>query len=63
MPPAAAAPAAASRPPRWMLLAEATGRGALDAAGDLLTGDAGLSGRGATGISAFHVYRLMIALT
>jgi hypothetical protein len=61
--PGAAAPAAASRPPRWMLLAEATGRGALDAAGDLLTGDAGLSGRGATGISAFHVYRLMIALT
>jgi hypothetical protein len=61
--PGAPAPAAASRPPRWMLLAEATGRGALDAAGDLLGGDGGLCGRGATGISAFHVYRLMIALT
>ena len=57
------APAAApSHPPRWMLMAEATGRGALDAAGELLAGDAGLGGRGATGIGAFGVYRLMIAL-
>jgi hypothetical protein len=61
--PGAAALAAAPRPPRWMLLAEATGPGALDAAGELLAGDAGLGGRGATGITAFHVYRLMIALT
>ena len=58
------APAAApGHPPRWMLMAEATGRGALDAAGELLAGDAGLGGRGATGIGAFHVYRLMIALS
>jgi hypothetical protein len=61
--PGAPAPPAAARPPRWMLLAEATGRDALDAAGELLAGDAGLGGRGATGITAFHVYRLMIALT
>jgi hypothetical protein len=61
--PAAVAPAAPRRPPRWMLMAESTGRAALEAAGELLTGDAGLSGRGATGISAFHTYRLMIALS
>jgi hypothetical protein len=46
-----------------MLMAEATGPGALEAAGQLLAGDTGLGGRGATGMSAFHVYRLMIALT
>jgi hypothetical protein len=63
-PAGAPAPAAApGHPPRWMLMAEATGRGALDAAGELLAGDAGLGGRGATGISAFGVYRLMIALS
>ena len=58
------APAAApGHPPRWMLMAEATGPGALTAAGQLLGGDTGLGGRGATGISAFGIYRLMIALT
>jgi hypothetical protein len=56
-------PATPRQAPRWLLMAEATGPAALEAAGQLLTGDAGLSGRGATGISEFHVYRLMIALT
>jgi hypothetical protein len=61
--PAAPAPAAPPAAPRWMLMAEATGPGALTAAGQLLGGDTGLGGRGATGISAFRIYRLMIALT
>jgi hypothetical protein len=56
------APAAPRRPPSWLLLAEATGRGTLEAAGRLLAGDAGLPGRGAAGITAFNIYRLMIAL-
>jgi hypothetical protein len=54
---------AAPASPRWMLMAEATDRAPLDGAARLLAADTGLSGQGATDITAFHVYRLMIALT
>ena len=61
--PASPAAPASSPAPRWLLMAEATDRVPLDAAAELLAGDTGLSGQGATGLTAFHVYRLMIALT
>jgi hypothetical protein len=62
-PGAAAATPAPRQSPRWMVMVEATGRGALEAAGELLTGSAGLAAQGAAAVGEFHRYRLMIALS
>jgi hypothetical protein len=62
-PPAPATAPAVPHTPRWLLMAEATDRAPLDAAAELLAGDTGLGGQGATDLTAFHVYRLMLALT
>jgi hypothetical protein len=62
-PAAAVATVTPRRSPRWMVMVEATGRGALEAAAELLAGSNGLEAQGATGVGEFHVYRLMIALS
>ncbi|HEX5291859.1 MAG TPA: hypothetical protein VFX25_23570, partial [Streptosporangiaceae bacterium] len=62
-PPAPATAPAVPPTPRWLLMAEAADRAPLDTAAELLAGDTGLSGQGATDLTAFHVYRLMLALT
>jgi hypothetical protein len=63
-PNAAAAPAVAvRRSPRWMVMVEATERPALEAAGELLSGDSGVAAQGAEAVGEFHRYRLMIALS
>jgi hypothetical protein len=51
------------RSPRWMVMVEATDRGALDAAGELLAGNGGLAAQGGEAVGEFHRYRLMIALS
>ncbi len=60
-------PAVASAAPRpslpWMVMVEATERGALVAAGELLAASSGLAAQGATAVGEFHIYRLMIALS
>lgn len=60
----AAAPAAVvpRHSDRWMVLAEATRRDVLDAAGELLAGSSGLPAQGAIEVGEFTIYRLMIAL-
>lgn len=60
---AVASQTAASRSPRWMVMVEATERGALEAAGDLLAGESGLTAAGATAVGEYLTYRLMIALS
>jgi hypothetical protein len=62
-PGAAAATVTPRRSPRWMLMAEATDRAALESAGELLAASSGLAAQGATAVGEFHRYRLMIALS
>ncbi len=60
---AAAGQPAPQRSPRWIVMVEATERGSLEAAGDLLTASSGLAAQGATAVGEFLIYRLMIALS
>ncbi len=62
-PATAPAPMARRRSPRWMVMVEATRPGALQAAGELLTGTSGLEAQGATEVGDSNIYRLMIALS